>query len=119
MKGTRFERMCLERLALFWNIDSIQENTLFCLADPITIGGFIIEEVTEFTYLGTKLTNDGNSESEVKATTSKARGAFVALNNIWKNNKITNRTNIRLFKSNVLSVLIYAAESWKDTKVRC
>ncbi|XP_041362130.1 uncharacterized protein LOC121378097 [Gigantopelta aegis] len=88
-------------------------------ADPITIGGRDIEEVTEFTYLGAKVTTDGNSISEVKARISKARGAFAALKNIWKTNKISNRTTIRLFKSNVLSVLLYEVESWKVTKGIC
>ena len=80
-------------------------------ADPITIGGRDIEEVTEFTYLGAKVSTDGNSESEIKARIRKARGAFAALKNIWKTNKTSNRTKIRLFKSNVLGVLLYAAES--------
>ena len=88
-------------------------------ADPITIGGKYIEEVTEFIYLGAKVSTDGNSESEIKARIIKARGAFAALNNIWKTNKISKRSKIRLFKSNVLSVLLYAAESWKVTKSIC
>ena len=71
-------------------------------ADPIMIGGRDIEEVTEFTYLGAKVSTDGNSESEIKARIRKARGAFAALKNIWKTNKISNRTKIRLFKNNVL-----------------
>ena len=85
----------------------------------LNIGGKDIEEVTEFTYLGAKVSTDGNSESEIKSRIRKARGAFAALKNIWKTNKISNRTKIRLFKSNVLSVLIYAAESWKVTKSIC
>ena len=88
-------------------------------ADPITIGGKDIEEVTEFTYLGAKVSTYGNLESESKARIRKARGAFAALKNIWKTNKISNRTKIRLFKSIVLSVLLYAAESWKVTKGIC
>jgi hypothetical protein len=54
----------------------------------------LFEEVTEFSYLGAKLTKDGNSEYEVTAGISKVRGAFAALMNIWKTNKISNRTNI-------------------------
>ena len=61
-------------------------------ADPITIGGKDIEEVTKFTYLGAKVSTDGNSESEIKAMIRKARGAFASLKNIWKTNKISNRT---------------------------
>ena len=88
-------------------------------ADPITIEGHIVEEVTKFTSLGAKVTKDSNSESEGKARIDKARGAFAALKNNWKTNKITNRTKIHLFKNNVLSVLLYATESWKVTKGIC
>ena len=86
------------------------------IADPITIGGHIIEEVTEFTYLGAEVTKVGNSESEINSRISKAREAFAALKNIWKTSK---RTNIRLFKSNVFSVLLYVAESRKVAKGIC
>ena len=59
-------------------------------ADPITIGGRDIEEVTEFTYLGAKVSTDGNSESEIKTRIRKAKGAFAAMKNTWKTNKISN-----------------------------
>ena len=53
-----------------------------------------MEAGTKFTYLGAKVTKDDNSESEVKARISKARGAFVALRifGISDDNKISNRT---------------------------
>ena len=72
--------------------------------DPVKLGEQDIEDVTEFTYLGAKVTKDGNTEAEIKTTISKARGAFAALKIIWK------KTKIRIFKSNVL---LYAAYFWK------
>ena len=72
--------------------------------------------MTEFTYLGAEVTKVGNSESEINSRISKAREAFAALKNIWKTSK---RTNIRLFKSNVFSVLLYVAESRKVAKGIC
>ena len=72
--------------------------------------------MTKCTYVGIKVTKDGNSESEVNARITIARGAFAALKNIWKTNKIRNRTKISMFKSNVLNVLLYAVESWKVTR---
>ena len=61
------------------------------------------------------MTKDGNSESGVKARISKARGAFAALKNIWKTNKISNITK----RVNVMSVLLYTAESWNVSKDIC
>ena len=43
-------------------------------ADPITIGGRDIEEVTEFTYLGAKVSTDGNSESEIRQGLERQEG---------------------------------------------
>ena len=88
-------------------------------ADPVKLGEQDIEDVTEFTYLGAKVTTDGNTEAEIKTRINKARGAFAALKNIWKTKMISKKTKIRIFKSNVLSVLLYAAESWKVTKGIC
>ena len=65
------------------------------------------------------MTKDGNTEAEIKTRINKARGAFAALKNIWKTKMISKKTKIRIFKSNVLSVLLYAAESWKVTKGIC
>ena len=53
------------------------------------------------------MTKDGNTEAEIKTRINKARGAFAALKNIWKMKMISKKTKIRIFKSNVLSVLLY------------
>ena len=80
--------------------------TYLCLhTATVKLGEQDIEDVTEFTYLGAKVTNDGNTEAEIKTRTNKARGAFVALKNNWKAKMISKKTKICIFKSNVLSVL--------------
>ena len=88
-------------------------------ADPVKLGEQDIEDVTEFTYLGAKVAKGGNAEAEIKTRNNKARGAFAALKNFWKTKTISKKTKMRIFKSNVLSVLLYAAESWKVTKGIC
>ena len=65
------------------------------------------------------MAKDGNTEAEIKTRINKARGAFAALKNIWKTKTISKKTKIRIFKSNVLSVLLNATESWKVTKGIC
>ena len=81
----------------------------------VTLAGKAIEEVQEFIYLGSKITADGNSENDVLSRIAKSRGAFASLKNIWKSSKISINTKLRIFKSNVLGVLLYGAESWKLT----
>lgn len=78
--------------------------------EPITLDGTSMEEVNDFVYLGSKITTDGDSEVDGQAT-----GAYAALRNIWRSSKISNHTKVRIFKSNVLGVPLYGAESWKVT----
>nr|KAG5704191.1 hypothetical protein BaRGS_009721 [Batillaria attramentaria] len=82
----------------------------------ITVNGEALEEVEYFTYLGSKMTTDGDSEKEVRERISKASQAFASLKTVWRTRKISTKTKLRLFKSNVLSTLLYGAESWKMTK---
>ena len=58
----------------------------------------------------------GGSDADIKTRIGKARGAFVALNNIWKSKQITKKNKLRLFNSNVKSVLMYGSETWRYTK---
>ena len=84
--------------------------------EPIKLQGENIEEVEEFTYLGSKMNADGSSEREIRARLSKAGQAFATLRNFWKSVKFCQKAKIRLLKSNVLSILLYGSESWKMTK---
>ena len=84
--------------------------------EAIQLDDDLIEEVNEFTYLGSKLTIDGSCDIEVQTRISKASQAFGMLRNIWKARNISLKTKLRLFKSNVMTTLLYGAESWKMTK---
>ena len=83
--------------------------------EPITVGEGTIEAVNDFIYLGSKMQADGDSEPDIKRRISKASQAFSMLKNVWKSKKLSHNTKIRIFKSNVLSVLLYGCESWKIT----
>ena len=83
---------------------------------PVQLYGVDIEDVEDFVYLGTLMTSDGSSDAEVKARLAKARTAFCTLRNFWRNGIINQHTKLRIFKTNVLSTLLYGAESWKVTR---
>ena len=55
-------------------------------------------------------------KEEVNIRIGKAAAAFLKLGNIWKSRKISRKTKIKLYKSNVRSVLLYAAEMWRTNK---
>ena len=69
-----------------------------------------------FTYLGSKVSTSGDGEEEILVRISKASQAFASLRSTWRFKNIRQKTKIRFFKSNVLSTLLYGAESWKMTK---
>ena len=83
---------------------------------PITVNNQQLEEVDEFTYLGSKVSTDGDSGKDVSVRISKANQAFGTLNPVWKSTKLNVRTKIKIFKSNALSVLLYGSECWKVTR---
>ena len=86
------------------------------VAQPVQLYGVDIEDVEEFVYLGSLMSSDGSSDAEVKARLTKARIAFRTLRNFWRNGNIGQNTKLRIFKTNILSTLLYGAESWKITE---
>ena len=84
--------------------------------NPVTLQGSPLEEVESFTYLGSIFNQQGGTDADVKARIGKARAAFIQLKNIWSSKQISLTTKIRLFNSNVKSVLLYGAETWRTTK---
>ena len=86
------------------------------IQDHIRLNGDEIEEVTEFTYLGSMMSIDGDGEVEIRARLAKASQAFASLRSTWKARNISQKIKLRIFKSNVISTLLYGAESWKMTK---
>ena len=72
--------------------------------NPVTINNSDIDEVNEFTYLGSKIATDGDSEREVNSRITKANQSFAKLKNIWKSKQVGTNTKLRIFNNNVLSV---------------
>ena len=84
---------------------------------PVMVDEEPLEEVAHFDYLGSRLASDGDAERDVKARIGKAQYAFASLRNIWKAKHISTATKIRIYRSKVLSILLYGSESWKVTTV--
>ena len=86
--------------------------------EPFMLGGESTEDVDGFIYLGSKVTKDGGAAQDVVQRIQKANGAFVQLYPLWRNNKISNRTKIRIFRSNVKSAPLYRVSQEEWTKLR-
>ena len=84
--------------------------------EQVTLNGGPLEERQSFTYLGSIIDQQGGTAADVQSRIGKARAAFIQLKNIWTARELTLTTKLRLFNSNVKSVLLYGAETWRMTK---
>lgn len=83
---------------------------------PITIEEQPLEDVVEFVYLGSNISTDGGADKDVELRISEARHAFRTLQPVWLSSQLSRNTKIRIFNTNVKSVLLYGCETWKTTK---
>ena len=91
--------------------------TLNSLKTPaVCIGNEPIEEVEDFSYLGSNVSDNNGTSKEIKSRIQKARTVFCQLNNLWRQNKLSYKTKLSIYNSNVKSVLLYGAESWRLIK---
>lgn len=74
-----------------------------------------IKEAEKFCYLGSVVTPDGGTTEDITSRINKARGTFAQLRNIWASNSISKQTKLKIYNSNVKSVLLYGCESWSLT----
>ena len=88
---------------------------------PITswqTDGEPMETVTDFIFLGSKITADGDCSHEIKRCLLLGRKAMTNLDNILKTD-ITLSTKVCLVKAVVFPVVMYGCESWTITKAEC
>ena len=84
-------------------------------SSPITswqIDGETMETVTDFIFLGSKITPDGDCSHEIKRHLLLGRKAMTNLDNILKSRDITLPTKVYLVKAMVFPVVMYGCESW-------
>ena len=79
---------------------------------PITVGGTILKEAEKFTYLGGIVTMNGECLISIRCRLDKAVSVVTKLGTIWKNKSISQKSKLKLFRSNVLTVLLYGAKCW-------
>ena len=82
--------------------------------NPVMIDGKHIEDVEEFNYLATKVTT-GDCNQEINTNISTANQTFAMLKSVDRATNLSVHTNIKIFRSSVLSILLYVAECWKTT----
>ena len=95
------------------------QKTKIMASGPITswqIDGETMETVTDFIFLGSKITADGDCSHEIKRHLLLGRKAMTNLDSIFKSRDITLPTKVRLVKTMVFSVVMYGCDSWTIKK---
>ena len=80
------------------------------------IDGETVETVSDFIFLGSKITADGDCSHEIKRRLLLGRKVMTNLDSIFKSRDITLPTKVRLVKAMVLPVVMYGCESWTVKK---
>ena len=91
-------------------------------SDPITswqIDEETMETVTDFIFLGSKITADGDCSREIKRRLLLGRKAMINLDSILKSRDINLPTKVSLFKVIVFPVVICGYENWTIKKAEC
>ena len=104
-----------EKAGLKLNIQKAKIMT----SGPITswqIDGETMETVTDFIFLVSKITADGDCSHEIKRRLLLGRKAMTNLDSILKSRDFTSSTNVHLVKAMVFPVVMYGCESWTVKK---
>ena len=104
-----------EKVGLKLNI----QKTKIMASGPVTswqIHVETVERVTDFIFLGSKVTADGDCSYEIKRRLLLGRKVMINLDSIFKSRDITLPTKVHLVKAMVFPVVMYGCESWTVKK---
>ena len=104
-----------EKVALKLNIQKMK----IMASSPITsweIDGETVETVSDFMFLGSKITAEGDCNHEIKRRLLLGRKVMTNLDSIFKSRDITLPTKVCLVKAMVFPVVMYGCESWTVKK---
>ena len=103
-------------LSINWTKTKVQSLSDFLPPQSsINVRSEQVDMVEEFLYLGSKISSDCSSSSDVERRLSLARATFGRLSRVWRSGKIRTATKMRLLNTCVLSVLLYGSEAWTLT----
>ena len=81
--------------------------------------GETMETVTDFIFLGSKISADGDCSHEIKGLLLLGRKAVTNLASILKSRDVTLPTKVRLVKTVAFAIVMYGYESWTTKKAEC
>ncbi|GFR64218.1 retrovirus-related Pol polyprotein from type-2 retrotransposable element R2DM [Elysia marginata] len=84
--------------------------------DKIRVDNATLEDVETFHYLGAVVSKIGGGSKNLQNRLTKARSFFCRLGKLWSSTSASQHTKIKLYKTLVMSVLMYGCETWSMTK---
>jgi hypothetical protein len=117
-------------LKINWNKTKIQNLSAGDNADALAVNDSItVDNVTEFIYLGSKISSDGRCSPDILLRIAHAASAMDSCKMVWSQSKLSLKTKLRIYQTCILPILLYGSETWtllsKDSKgleafhVRC
>ena len=97
---------------------NIQKSKIMA-SGPVTSWQIVGETVTDFIFLGSKITADGDCSHEMKRHLVLGTKAMTNLDSILKSRDITLLTKVSIVKAMVFPVVKYGCESWTIKKAEC
>ena len=107
-----------EKVGLKFNI----KKTKIMASSPITLWqteGETVERVSDFIFLGSKITADGDCSHEIKRHLLLGRKVMTNLDSIFKSRDVILPTKVRLVKAIIFPVVMYGCKSWTVKKAEC
>ena len=107
-----------EKVGLKLNI----QKTKIMVSGAITsweIDGETVDTVSDFIFLGSKITADGDCSHEIKRCLLLGRKVMINLDSMLKSRDITLPTKVHLVKAMVFPGVMYRCESWTTEKAEC
>ena len=111
---------CLDKASTAYGMEISAENTKLMtnntsgINTEIKVNGQKFEKITSFKYLGSVM-NDEGSKPEIVFRIARATAALTRLKPVWNDRSISLSSKIRLMRSLVTSIFLYACESWTLT----
>lgn len=80
---------------------------------PVKANGTDLQQTNQFTYLGSIIKLEGGTKEDIHCRLGKARSVFREMNNVWRSTQYSTNTKLKLYRSCVVSTLLYGSECWR------
>lgn len=107
----------VERESRYYGLEINRSKTKVMIVDRanlLQLSGRLqgLEVVQDFIYLGSLISAEGGCERDIRRRIATAKGSLTRLYKIWKDRGVSNRTKIKLIRTLIFPIFLYAAETW-------